>query len=67
MIGLKKLVVIICILLAIFIGMYINQRNQISSAKITAEEVDNIEVYDNQYIYVERSDRRSFAQISRYK
>ena len=54
MIGLKKLVVIICILLAIFIGMYINQRNQISSAKITAEEVDNIEVYiTNIYMWKE--------------
>ena len=54
MIGLKKLVVIICILLAIFIGMYINQRNQISSAKITAEEVDDIEVYiTNIYMWKE--------------
>lgn len=50
----KKLVVIICILLAIFIGMYINQRNQISSAKITAEEVDDIEVYiTNIYMWKE--------------
>ena len=41
----KKLIAIICILLVIFIGMYINQRNQIESSKISAEEVDNIEVY----------------------
>ena len=45
MISLKKLIAIICILLVIFIGMYINQRNQIESSKISAEEVDNIEVY----------------------
>lgn len=45
---------IICILLAIFIGMYINQRNQIESSKISAEEVDNIEVYvTNIYMWKE--------------
>ena len=41
----KKLIVIICILLAIFIGMYINQRNQIAAKKVTTEEVEKIEQY----------------------
>ena len=50
----KKLIAIICILLVIFIGMYINQRNQIESSKISAEEVDNIEVYvTNIYMWKE--------------
>ncbi len=54
MISLKKLIAIICILLVIFIGMYINQRNQIESSKISAEEVDNIEVYvTNIYMWKE--------------
>ena len=67
MISLKKLIAIICILLVIFIGMYINQRNQIESSKISAEEVDNIEVYVTKYIYVERSNRRSYYLNSKYK
>ena len=44
----KKLIVIICILSAIFIGMYINQRNQIAAKKVTTEEVEKIEQYITQ-------------------
>ena len=41
----KKLVATIIILLAIFIGMYINQKEEIKNQRITAEEVEKIEEY----------------------
>ncbi len=40
----KKLIAIICVLLAIFIGMYIYQRQE-KEKIVTAEEVSNIEQY----------------------
>ena len=40
----KKLLAIICILLVIFIGMYIN-KNRINQNMVTASEVENIEQY----------------------
>lgn len=41
----KKMIAIICVLLVIFIGMYINQKNEIRNRKITADEVTKIDEY----------------------
>lgn len=41
----KKMIAIICVLLVIFIGMYINQKNEIINKKIRADEVSKIEEY----------------------
>ena len=43
----KKLVAIICVLLVIFIGMYIN-KNKSTQNNVTASEVENIEAYISQ-------------------
>ena len=40
----KKLLAIICILLVIFIGMYIN-KNKSTQNMVTATEVENVQEY----------------------
>lgn len=53
----KKLVAIICVLLVIFIGMYIN-KNKSTQNNVTASEVENIEAYISQiYMWQEITEK----------
>lgn len=53
----KKLVAIICVLLVIFIGMYIN-KNKSTQKNVTADEVENIETYISQiYMWQEITEK----------
>ena len=53
----KKLVAIICVLLVIFIGMYIN-KNKSTQKNVTASEVENIETYISQiYMWQEITEK----------
>ena len=53
----KKLVAIICVLLMIFIGMYIN-KNKSTQNNVTASEVENIEAYISQiYMWQEITEK----------
>ena len=53
----KKLVAIICVLLVIFIGMYIN-KNKSTQNNVTASEVENIETYISQiYMWQEITEK----------
>ena len=53
----KKLVAIICVLLVIFIGMYVN-KNKSTQNNVTASEVENIETYISQiYMWQEITEK----------
>ena len=53
----KKLVAIICVLLVIFIGMYMN-KNKSTQNNVTASEVENIETYISQiYMWQEITEK----------
>jgi len=56
----KKLVAIICVLLVIFIGMYINKTKSKNSNCFRSRKSRRIHIKN---IYVERSHRRSITRI----